>query len=39
MKKNYQSPELEEVCLDSKEPIATNLDVRSNVFPVTADEN
>ena len=39
MKKPYQTPELEEICLDSKEPIATNLDVRSNAFPVPADEN
>ena len=37
MKKNYQSPELEKIELESKESITANLGIFSNIF-TTAEE-
>lgn len=32
MKKNYQTPELEHVTLESEEPVAAGLGIASNIF-------
>jgi len=38
MKKNYQSPELEKIALESDEPVTAALNIVSNIFGVVADE-
>ena len=37
MKKNYQSPELEKIALESDEPVTAALGIFSNIF-TSADE-
>ena len=37
MKKNYQSPELEKIALESDEPVTAALGVFSNIFPTVEE--